>query len=165
VPANTGRSPCCACGFRRVTEVTDPLLTQITAQFGSFIVEKSRGGYTISDRRSQAAIARLRPLTGTDRFELLYWPAVRDRWRTFGNLGVMKLRLMDAYEIVSNDPIFQICGSVPCEGTRWNEFEVKTGLSGLASFIVPGWGRNWPVIWEMSGKLPLLRAIGRYDGG
>jgi hypothetical protein len=86
----------------------DPILTQITAQFGSFIVEKSRGGYTISDRRSQAAIARLRPLTGTDRFELLYWSAVRGRWRTFGNLGIMRLRLQDAHEIVSNDPIFQI---------------------------------------------------------
>jgi hypothetical protein len=78
------------------------------AQFGSFTVEKRRGGYAINDRRSQAAIARLRPLTGTDRFELRYWSAVRDRWRTFGNLGVMKLILMDAYEIVSNDPIFQI---------------------------------------------------------
>jgi hypothetical protein len=86
----------------------DPILTQIAAQFGSVTVEKSRGGYTLSDRRSQTAIARLRPLTGTDRFELLYWSAVRDRWRTFGNLGVMKLRLQDAHEIVSNDPIFQI---------------------------------------------------------
>jgi len=86
----------------------DPILTQIAAQFGSFAVEKGRGGYTLSDRRGQAAIARLRPITGTDRFELLYWSAVRGRWRTFGNLGVMKLRLPDAYEIVSNDPIFQI---------------------------------------------------------
>ncbi len=78
----------------------DPILTQITAQFGSFIVEKSRGGYTISDQHSQAAIARLRPLTGTDRFELLYWSAVRGRWRTFGNLGIMRLRLHDVQEIV-----------------------------------------------------------------
>jgi hypothetical protein len=86
----------------------DPMLTQIAAQLANFTVEQSRGGYTMSDRRSQAAVARLRPLTGTDRFELLYWSAVRDRWRTFGNLGVMKLRLQDIHEIVSNDPIFQI---------------------------------------------------------
>ena len=86
----------------------DPMLIQIATQFGNFIVEKSRGGYTIRDRRNQAAIARLRPLAGTDRFELLYWSAVRDRWRTFGNLGVMKLRLQDAHEIVTSDPIFQI---------------------------------------------------------
>ena len=86
----------------------DPILIQIAAQFANFTVEKSRGGYTVSDRRSQAAIARLRPLTGTDRFELLYWSAVRERWRTFGNLGVMKLRLQDASEIVSNDPTFKI---------------------------------------------------------
>jgi VCBS repeat-containing protein len=38
----------------------DPILTQIAAQFGSFTVEKSRGGYTLSDRRSRTAIARLR---------------------------------------------------------------------------------------------------------
>jgi hypothetical protein len=86
----------------------DPILIQIAAQFASFAVEKGRGGYTLSDRRSQADVARLRPLTGTDRFELLYWSAVRGRWRTFGNLGVMKLRLKDAHEIVSNDPIFKI---------------------------------------------------------
>jgi len=85
-----------------------PILTQITAQFGNFTVENGRAGYTLSDRRSHVAVARLRPLTGTDRFELLYWSAVRGRWRTFGNLGVMKLRLQDAYEIVSNDPIFKV---------------------------------------------------------
>lgn len=86
----------------------DPILTQIAAQFASFAVEKGRAGYTITDRRSQAAIARLRALTGTDRFELLYWSAVRGRWRTFGNIGIMRLTLQDAHEIVSNDPIFQI---------------------------------------------------------
>jgi hypothetical protein len=86
----------------------DPIFTQIVAQFGNFTVEKGRGGYTLTDRHSQAAIARLRPLTGTDRIELLYWSAVRHRWRTFGNLGVMKLRLQDVHEIISNDPIFQI---------------------------------------------------------
>jgi hypothetical protein len=38
-----------------------------------------------------------------------------DRWRTFGNLGRMKLMLQSAHEIVENDPIFRI----PRRWWRW----------------------------------------------
>lgn len=88
--------------------MADPVLAQIAAQFAAFGIEKSRGGYTIVDRRTHGAIARLRPFTGSDRFELLYWSTMRNRWRTFGNLGPMRLTLQDAHEIVASDPIFQI---------------------------------------------------------
>ena len=87
---------------------TDPTLAQIAAQFTKFDVEKSGGGYMILDRRTASPVARLRPIPDTDRFELFYWSNIKGRWRTFGNLGRMKLMLESAREIVENDPIFRI---------------------------------------------------------
>jgi len=86
----------------------DLTLAQIAAQFKRFDVEKSRGGYNIIDRRTSDSIARLRPIPDTDRFELFYWSNTKGGWRTFGNLGRMKLMLDDAREIVENDPMFRI---------------------------------------------------------
>lgn len=86
----------------------DPTLAQIAAQFAQFDVEKSRGGYLVFNRGGSDPIARLRPIPDTDRFELFYWSNVHDRWRTFGNLGRMKLMLESAHDIVENDPMFRI---------------------------------------------------------
>jgi len=60
----------------------------------------------ILDRRTSNPVARLRP--DTDRFALCYWSNINGRWRTFGNLGRMKLMLKSAHEIVGNDPMFRI---------------------------------------------------------
>ena len=90
------------------TMKSDPMLAQIAAQFSQFDVEKSRGGYLIWDRRRPDPIARLRPIPGTDRFVLFYWSNTHGRWRTFGNLGRMKLMLQSAREIVENDPMFRV---------------------------------------------------------
>lgn len=87
---------------------TDPVLQQIATEFSEFDVEESRGGYNVLDRRSANAIARLRPISDTDRFELFYWCHHRGRWRTFGNFGRLKLMLESAHEIVDEDPIFRI---------------------------------------------------------
>lgn len=87
---------------------TDPTLAQITAQFTQFDVRKNRGGYVILDRRGASPIARLRPIPGTDRFELFYWSNTTGRWATFGNFGRLKLMLESAHEIVENDPMFRI---------------------------------------------------------
>lgn len=87
---------------------TDPTLAQIAAQFTRHDVEKSGGGYLILDRRTSNPVARLRPIPDTDRFELFYWSNVNSRWRTFGNLGRMKLMLESAHEIVESDPMFRI---------------------------------------------------------
>jgi hypothetical protein len=87
---------------------TDPTLAKIAAQFKRFDVEKTRAAYMIIDRRTADAIARLRPIPGTDRFELFYWSNMHGRWRTFGNMGRMKLTLGSAREIVENDPMFRI---------------------------------------------------------
>jgi hypothetical protein len=87
---------------------TDPTLAQIAAQFTKFDVEASRGGYTLLDRHTANPVARLRPIPNTDRFELLYWSNVKDRWTTFGNMRRMKLMLVSAHEIVENDPMFRV---------------------------------------------------------
>ena len=86
----------------------DPTLAKIAAQFTRHDVEWSHGAYLIIDRRTVNPIARLRPIPGTDRFELFYWSNVKGRWTTFGNLGRMKLMLDSAHEIVENDPMFHI---------------------------------------------------------
>lgn len=86
----------------------DPILAQIAARFDRFHVEKSHGAYALSDRRSGNPIARLRPFRDSDRFELLYWSAVRQKWRTFGDFGRMRLTLDSAHQIVQLEPIFQI---------------------------------------------------------
>jgi hypothetical protein len=86
----------------------DPVLTQIAAQFTHHNVEKSGSAYLILDRRSSNPIARLRPIPNTDRFELLYWSNVKGGWKTFGNMGRMKLMLASAHEIVESDPMFRV---------------------------------------------------------
>jgi hypothetical protein len=87
---------------------SDPTLAKIAARFNKFDIEPSRGGYTLVDRRTANPVARLRPITDTDRFELFYWSSSKGRWTTFGNMGRMKLKLDSAHEIVENDPMFKI---------------------------------------------------------
>jgi len=86
----------------------DPYLAEIAARFETFDVQASRGGYTLHHRRSRIAVARLRPIPDSDRFELFYWSAVRGRWRTFGDFGRLKLTLERAHEIVHAEPIFHL---------------------------------------------------------
>jgi hypothetical protein len=86
----------------------DPALAKIVAQFTRHDVEWSRGAYLIIERSAANPIARMRPIPGTDRFELFYWSNAKGRWTTFGNLGRMKLVLESAHEIVENDPMFRI---------------------------------------------------------
>jgi len=90
---------------------SDPMLQQIAAQFARHDVQRSGSGYVIVDRRTSDPLARLRPIPGTDRFELFYWSNVKGRWTTFGNMGRMKLMLKSAHEIVENDPIFRVSPS------------------------------------------------------
>lgn len=85
----------------------DPTRAQIAAKFTAFDVRKSRGGYTLIERRSDKPIARLKPIPNTDRFELFYWSLVRERWKTFGDFGPMRLTLDSAHEIVQAEPVFR----------------------------------------------------------
>jgi hypothetical protein len=86
----------------------DPTLATIAAMFADLEVVKSRGGYTLVDRCSGTALARLKPLPQSDRFELLYWSNMRERWRTFGDFGRLRLTLERAREIFQEETIFHI---------------------------------------------------------
>jgi hypothetical protein len=86
----------------------DSTLALIAAQFTRHDVQKSGGGYLIVDRHTKNPVARLRPIPDTDRFELFYWSSVKAGWKTFGNMGRMKLLLTSAHEIVENDPMFRL---------------------------------------------------------
>lgn len=86
----------------------DPILAKITALFDGLDVVKASGGYTLYDRPTDSPVARLKPIPDTDRFELLYWSLVRERWRTFGDFGRLKLTLERAHEIFHAEAIFRI---------------------------------------------------------
>jgi hypothetical protein len=84
----------------------DPILGMIAAMFHDLAVAKSRGGYTLVDPHSGTPLARLKPIPQSDRFELFYWSNMRERWRTFGDLGRLRLTLERAHEVFRNEPIF-----------------------------------------------------------
>jgi hypothetical protein len=86
----------------------DPILAQIVARFDDLDVAPSRGGYTLHDRRTGSAVARIKPIPNTDRFELFYWSLAREAWRTFGDFGRLKLTLDRAHEIFHAEHIFRI---------------------------------------------------------
>lgn len=86
---------------------SDPMLTRIAAKFEGLAVQPSRGGYILTERRSDKPVARLKPFPKIDRFELFYWSLVHEHWKTFGPLGPMKLTLDEAHEIVHAEPLFR----------------------------------------------------------
>lgn len=85
----------------------DPILAQIAARFDDLDVARSRGGYTLQDRRTGSPVARLKPIPDTDRFELFYWSLVAEAWRTFGDFGRLELTLDRAHEIFQTEAIFR----------------------------------------------------------
>jgi hypothetical protein len=89
----------------------DPTQAAITATFADLKVVKSRGVYTLVDPRSGTALARLKPLPQSDRFELFYWSDMRGRWRTFGDFGRLRLTLERAHDIFREETIFHIQAS------------------------------------------------------
>ena len=86
----------------------DLILARIAARFDGLDVARSRGGYTLRDRTTGRAVARLKPIPDTDRFELFYWSLVTEGWRTFGDFGRLKLTLDRAHEIFHAEEIFRI---------------------------------------------------------
>jgi hypothetical protein len=72
---------------------------------GGVVVRKDSHGYTLLRLEDGSPIARLRPKGSDDRFEILYWSAMSDRWRPVGPFGGMNLALLDALEFIANDPM------------------------------------------------------------
>ncbi len=87
---------------------SDPIRDRIAAVLTELDVQKIRGRYTIVEHRGGRAVARLKPIPDTDRFELFYWSFARDRWTTFGPLGPMRLEINDVVDILRHDPMFRI---------------------------------------------------------
>ena len=87
---------------------TDPVLDRIAARFPRLAVSKARGGYILADPRSERPVARLRPIPKSDGFELVYWSAARDAWRSFGPLGPMEVSLDELQDIVEHEPLFRL---------------------------------------------------------
>ncbi len=86
---------------------SDPILAQIVNRFARFDVRKIGGGYTLHDRHDGSPVARLKPFSQTDDFELFYWAIGPQRWRTFGPLGPFKLTLDEIQEIIEHESIFR----------------------------------------------------------
>jgi len=87
---------------------SDPVLDQIAARFARLAVSKTRGGYVLTDSQSEKPVARLRPIPKSDGFELFYWSAVHDGWRSFGPLGPMEVSLDEVQDIIDNEPLFRL---------------------------------------------------------
>ena len=84
----------------------NPTHVMIAATFAGLEVVKSRGGYTLVDPGRGTPLARLKPIPQSDRFELFYWSDMRERWRTFGDFGPLRLTLERAHEIFREETIF-----------------------------------------------------------
>ena len=74
-------------------------------QGGGVAVRKDARGYTLYRQDSGTPVARLRPRESGDRFEVLCWSPLRERWRSVGPFGGMVLSLIDALEFIANDPM------------------------------------------------------------
>lgn len=86
----------------------DPIGDRIAAAFSAHDIRKTRGGYTLAEPRTGRPIARIKLLPGTNRFELFYWSIARERWKTFGPFGFMRLEFDDVADIVQSEPLFRI---------------------------------------------------------
>ena len=84
----------------------DPIRDAIATMFHDLAVVRSRGGYTLVDPHGGTPLARLKPSPHSVRFVLFYWSVIRERWRTFGDFGPLRLTLERANEVFRNEPIF-----------------------------------------------------------
>jgi hypothetical protein len=71
---------------------------------GGVGVRKDRHGYTLFHEDCGEPVARLRPRPD-GRFAVLYWSVFSERWKTIGDFGDVVLRLDDALEYISTDPM------------------------------------------------------------
>jgi hypothetical protein len=86
----------------------DPGVARIAAYpwpRGGVTVRKRRGGYTLSSARTGAPVARLKPLSKGERFEVLWWR--RDAWGPAGPFGAV-FDLDDALAFIASEPPFWI---------------------------------------------------------
>ena len=87
---------------------SDPVLERIAAYpwpRGGVQARRIRGGYTLTSARTGAPVARLRPMSSGERFEVLWWR--REAWGPAGSFGTV-LALDDALAFIASEPAFWI---------------------------------------------------------
>jgi hypothetical protein len=72
---------------------------------GGVTVRKRRGGYTLSSARTGAPVARLKPMSEGECFEVLWWR--RDAWGSAGPFSAV-FGLDDALAFIASEPPFWI---------------------------------------------------------
>jgi hypothetical protein len=86
----------------------DPMVERIAAYpwpRGGIGVRRAAGGYSLLSARTGAPVARLRPLPGGDRLEVLWWR--RDAWGPAGPFGA-SFGLDEALAFIASEPAFWI---------------------------------------------------------
>jgi hypothetical protein len=84
---------------------SDPVIERITAfpwPRGGVEARRIRGG-TLMSARTGAPVARLKPLSSSDRVEVLWWR--RDTWGPTGPFGAV-FPLEDALAFIAAEPAF-----------------------------------------------------------
>ena len=87
--------------------VDDPVIGRVAAcpwPRGGVEARRVRGGYVLTSARTDAPVARLKPLPPGGRFEVLRWR--RDAWGPAGPFGAV-LPLDDALAFVASEPAFR----------------------------------------------------------
>ena len=87
---------------------SDPVIERIAAyrwSRGGVQARRVRGGYTLTSARTGAPMARLKPLSSSDRFEVLWWR--RGAWGSAGPFSAI-LPLDDALAFIADEPAFWI---------------------------------------------------------
>jgi len=87
---------------------TDPIVERIAAYSwprGGVTARKIRGGYSLLSVRTGEPVARLKPMAGGDRFEVLWWR--RGAWGAAGPFGAV-LPLDAALDFIASEPPFWI---------------------------------------------------------
>ena len=73
---------------------------------GGVQARRGRGGYTLTSARTDAPMARLRPLASSpERLEVFWWR--RDAWGPAGPFGAV-FAFDDALAFIASEPAFQI---------------------------------------------------------
>jgi hypothetical protein len=70
------------------------------------VVEKRGGGYSLLSRRTEAPVARLRPIADAEKVQVLWWNG--QRWKAPGPFGRLTMPVDQAVEYIASEPAFWI---------------------------------------------------------
>jgi hypothetical protein len=74
------------------------------ANGGGVLIRKAAKGYSLFREDTGRPIARLRPTSKADLFEVMWW-SHREKWEQIGDFGPMVMPIDDALDYIAKDPI------------------------------------------------------------